>query len=249
MIDDAIPGKTIADLVPEGWSSASIVVQHPENRIVCHVTVPRIYIIFMTKIEADGVKIFYDPADWPIALGCYAIPRYELTQVGATEEQLETFVNMKSLALKHTWQGIILYNAAGERSKVRNIFYETVKGFRGNDSCPEERYARLRKTRSIKRYLEYFPEDQEGFTILEGRLRNNTRNLYSHYVRTKITKESQYDALKWPYKFHVGAIHRRYVGTLKPMKQKVGLEYVITYINELPYEELTNIIKAPSLSE
>jgi hypothetical protein len=245
MMAEAIEGKTVADIVPEGWSSASIVLQHPENRIVCPVTLPRIYIVFMTKIDADGVKVFYDPADWPIALGVYAIQRYDLSQTGKTAEQIDTFVNMKSLSHKHAWQGVVLYNAAGERTKIRNLFYQTVKGFRANDSCPEERYARLRKTRSLKRYLEYFPEDQEKFTELEGVLRAHTRNLYSHYVKTKITKENVLDDLKWPYKFHVGVIHRRYMNTLKDMKQKISLEYVITYVNELKYEDIANIIKAP----
>ena len=249
MMDEALsitPIKHYRDLLPEGWQSASVVLQHRENRIVCPVVLPRVYIVALVRLGEDGTLITSrDPAEWPETHRIYAVPSYDLAAVGGSKDAVETFVNMKALSLKHAWQGIILYNAEGERTKVRGIFYETVKQLRGNDGCMEERYARLRTSRVVKKYIEYYPEDQDEFFRLEGILRAHTKNLYTAYVDTNITKTQAYTDLQWPYKYHVGKLHRRFVETLRSLKQKINLEYIILYVNGLGSEDLANIIRGP----
>jgi hypothetical protein len=110
----------------------------------------------------------------------------------------------------------------------------------------EERYARLRTNRMVKKYIEYFPEDQDEFFRLEGVLRAHTKDLYDTYVETNITKTKAYADLPWPYKYHVGKLHRRFVETLRSLKQKINLEYIINYVNGLGAEDMAHIIQGPT---
>lgn len=248
MIDEALsitPIKHYRDLLPEGWSSVSVVVQHRENRIVCPVFLPRVYIVMMTRIAEDGsITVSHDSAEWPETQRLYAPQSYDIASVGRSKEAVDTFVNMKALALKHTWQGVVLYGEDGTRTKLRGVFYETVKQLRGNDACMEERYARLRSGRIVKKYIEYFPEDQDELFRLEEILRENTKKLYIEYVETNITKTKPYTELAWPYKYHVGKLHRRFVEILRSLKQKINLEYIIIYVNGMSVEDMANIMKA-----
>jgi hypothetical protein len=249
MIDEALsitPIKHYRDLLPEGWMSASIVFQHRDNRIVCPVVLPRVYIVALTRLGEDGtITTVRDPAEWPETHRIYAVPTYDLAAVGGSKDAVDTYVNMKALSLKHAWQGVVLYNAEGERTKLRGIFYESVKQIRGNDGSMEDRYARLRTSRMVKKYIEYFPEDQDEFFRLEGVLRAHTKDLYEAYVETNITKTKAYTDLPWPYKYHVGKLHRRFVETLRSLKQKINFEYIINYVNGLGAEDMGHIIRGP----
>lgn len=244
MIDEALsitPIKHYRELVPDGWDCVSVVIQHPENRVVCPVVLAKVYIVQMIRFESDGTIVAsHDPAEWPETHRAYAPQVYT---VGLTKESVDNFVNMKALTHKHAWQGVVLYDGAGNRTKVRGIFYQTVKLLRGNDGTMEERYARLRATRSVKRYLEYFPEDEQPFFTLEGVLRANTKKIYEQYVAVNISKTKLYNDVAWPYKYHVGVLHRRFVEILRSTKQKINLDYVINYVNSLKYEDVALIMK------
>ena len=249
MMEEALsitPIKNYKDLLPEGYQSVSVVVQHKDNRIVCPVLLPKIYIVSMTKAEVDGHAMSYAVADMPETHRIYAVPSYDLGALGmpvATAESVDNWISMKALTLKHGWQGIVIYDAAGERTKKRTTFYNEAKELRGNDHCMEERYARLRKARKIKKYVQMYAEDEEHFFGLEEQLRAHTKKLYDYYIQTNITKTQPYDDLPWPYKYHVAALHRRYKEYEKPAGGKISLPYVITYVNALEVEDQTNIIK------
>ncbi len=251
MMEEALsitPVKNYKDLLPADAQSISVVVQHKDNRVVCPVLLPKIYIISSTKIGADGVlTMSYKAEDLPEALRIYAVPSYDLTAVGSTAEAIDTWIGMKGLTLKYGWQGLMLIAADGQRTKKRSTFYNEAKELRGNDKCIEERYARLRKERKIKKYIQIYAEDEDQFFALEDRLRAHTKKLYEYYVQTNMTKTQPYDELPWPYKYHVAALHRRYKEYEKPAGGKISLAYVITYVNALDVENLGNIMKGASV--
>lgn len=252
MIDEALsitPIKHYRELIPDGWDGVSVVLQHPENRVVCPVVLAKVYIVQMVRFEADGtITASHDPEEWPESHRPYAPQAYDCKSVGSSKESVDNFVNMKALSHKHAWQGVVLYDGAGNRTKLRGIFYQTVKLLRGNDGEMAERYARLRATRAVKRYLEYFPEDEQPFFTLEGVLRANTKKIYEQYVAVNISKTKSYNDVAWPYKYHVGVLHRRFVETLRSTKQKINLDYVINYVNSLKYEDVALIIKGADVN-
>lgn len=247
MMEEALsitPIKNYKELLPEGYQCVSVVVQHKENRVVCPVLLPKIYIVSMTKVGGDGTLVMnYNSADMPETHRIYAVPSYDVGSVGSTVESVDNWINMKALTLKHGWQGLVLFDAAGQRTKKRTTFYNEAKELRGNDRSVEERYARLRKARKIKKYVQMYAEEEDKFFALEEQLRQHTKTLYDYYIKTNITKTQVYDDLPWPYKFHVAALHRRYKEFEKPAGGKISLPYVITYVNALEVEDLANIIK------
>jgi hypothetical protein len=255
MMEDALsitPIKNYKDLLPEGYQCVSVVVQHKENRVVCPVFLPKLYIVSMTKVEADGLVMSYAAADMPESHRIYAVPSYDVGALGmpaATAESVDNWIAMKALTLKQGWQGVVLYDGAGGRTKKRTTFYNDAKELRGNDRCMEERYARLRKARKIKKYIQLYAEDEDKFFVLEERLRAHTKSLYDYYIKTNITKTQPYDELPWPYKYHVAALHRRYKEYEKPAGGKISLPYVITYVNALDVEDAANIMKGSTADQ
>lgn len=253
MMEEALsitPIKNYKELLPEGYQCVSVVVQHKENRVVCPVLLPKIYIVSMTKVAADGTLVMnYNSADMPETHRIYAVPAYDVGAVGSMAESVDNWINMKALTLKHGWQGLVLFDAAGQRTKKRTTFYNEAKELRGNDRSVEERYARLRKARKIKKYVQMYAEEEDKFFALEEQLRQHTKTLYDYYIKTNITKTQVYDDLPWPYKFHVAALHRRYKEFEKPAGGKISLPYVITYVNALETEDLANIIKGSAVDK
>jgi hypothetical protein len=255
MMEDALsitPIKNYKDLLPEGYQCVSVVVQHKENRVVCPVFLPKLYIVSMTKVETDGLVMSYAAADMPESHRIYAVPSYDVGALGmpaATAESVDNWIAMKALTLKQGWQGVVLYDGAGGRTKKRTTFYNDAKELRGNDRCMEERYARLRKARKIKKYIQLYAEDEDKFFVLEERLRAHTKSLYDYYIKTNITKTQPYDELPWPYKYHVAALHRRYKEYEKPAGGKISLPYVITYVNALDVEDAANIMKGSTADQ
>jgi hypothetical protein len=252
MMEEALsitPVKNYKDLLPADAQSISVVVQHKDNRVVCPVLLPKLYIVSITKAGADGaLAMSYKSEDLPEALRIYSVPTYDLASVGSTAEAIDTWIGMKGLTLKYGWQGIMLFGAEGQRTKKRSTFYNDAKELRGNDKCVEERYARLRKERKIKKYIQIYAEDEDQFFALEDRLRAHTKKLYEYYIQTNVTKTQVYDELPWPYKYHVAALHRRFKEFEKPAGGKISLAYVITYVNALDAENLGNIMKGASAS-
>jgi len=242
----------------------SIVLQHPNNRIVQTIAAPSFTIIHQGFVDATGlVTIEETPSKfmWTCLLGpgvtesartttadvvsCTAAA-YSLEQIRATKT-VATWVS--DYAQKHgfSWQGLVLKDGNGRRWRVRSQVYETVRQIRGNESSMEERFARLRKSRSVDQYLAFFPEDREILYELEGRFRKNTKQLFQFYTDVFRTRKTVYYTLPWPYKHHVSVLHNIFKDLLKAVGKKVDLEEVIRYTNGLSLEDTANMTKLHKL--
>jgi hypothetical protein len=144
------------------------------------------------------------------------------------------------------WQGLVL-KADGRRWRERSDVYETIRSLRGNESTLEERYARLRKARSVDAYLAFYSEDKATLYNLEGRLRKNTRQLSQFYVDVFRSRKTAFYELPWPYKHHVSVLHNYYKNTLRAEKKKVDLAEVVKYVNSLGPDDTANMLKEHNL--
>jgi hypothetical protein len=145
------------------------------------------------------------------------------------------------------WQGVVLKDGQGNRWRVRSEVYETVRQIRGNESSNEERFARLRKSRTLDQYIAFFPEDRDMMYDLEGRLRKNTRQLLQFYIDVFRSRTSAYHDLPWPYKHHVSVLHNLFKDILRAQGQKVNFEEVVRYVNGLGMEDTANMSKKHTL--
>lgn len=249
---------SLSDLLPEFPEAVarftSTVLQHPRNRIVGKVEKPTFYIVHQGTVYMDGsIKINEDAADFRCettadgdAAGFFEIPSYKLEAVRAAKT-VKDWVAKQSQERGHNWQGVVLKDGEGRRWRVRSDIYETVRRIRGNESTPAERFARLRKTRTVDNYLVFYPEDRDTFYELEGRLRKNTRNLSHFYNDVFRSRTTPYHELPWPYKHHVSVLHNLFKDVLRAQGKKVDLEQVIRYVNGLTHEDLVNMLKEHKL--
>lgn len=221
----------------------SVVVQHPQNRVVQAVEAPTLYVIHQGVVTEDGTVSIEESFDTFGLTEAVAVQEYDLQEVRAVPT-IEQWVAEQSKARGYGWQGIVLKNTStGARMPVRSPVYETVRKLRGNESSVEDRFARLRKARAIDQYLSFFAEDRKTLYELEGRLRANTRTLYRKYVDTFITRMQPYHELLWPYKHHVSVLHNLYKDMLKPHGKKIDMEEVVHYVNRLNVEDTANMLR------
>jgi len=244
-----LPRETKDNVYP---TFTSIVLQHPENRIVQKVESPTFYIVHQGHVDATGlVTIEEDANNFRCVTEAddaafFQIQPYLLDSVKASRT-VQTWVTEKAQKQGFGWQGVVLKDGQGNRWRVRSEVYETVRQIRGNESLDEERFARLRKVRGMDQYLAFFPEDREAFYALEGRLRKNTRQLLQFYIEVFRARTLAYHSLPWPYKHHVSVLHNLFKDTLRAQGSKVNFEEVVKYVNGLSVEDTANMTKQHSL--
>lgn len=228
----------------------STVLQHPANRIVKAVFQPSIVLVHQGTVAANGtVTITEDAADFTFHGSESADPEiqaYKLPPIQAAKTVRE-WVEQQAQERGFGWQGLVLKDGHGRRWRMWSDIYQTVRRIRGNESSSEERFARLRKSRTVDQYLSFFPEDRDTLYTLEGQLRKNTRQLFYFYSDVFRARKTAYHELPWPYKHHVSQLHNLYKDTLKAQGKKVDLEQVVRYVNSLNAEDTTNMSKVHTL--
>lgn len=228
----------------------STVLQHPANRIVKAVFEPGLVVVHQGTVAADGtVTITEDAAEFTFNGSETADPEiqaYKLAPIQAAKTVRE-WVEQQAQERGFGWQGLVLKDGKGRRWRMWSDIYQTVRRFRGNESSTEERFARLRKSRTIDQYLSFFPEDRDVLYTLEGQLRKNSRQLFYFYSDVFRARKTAYHELPWPYKHHVSQLHNLYKDTLKAQGKKVDLEQVIRYVNSLNAEDTANMSKVHKL--
>jgi hypothetical protein len=254
MLQEAMNGAKLSSIIecvdPAYAEFTSVVVQHPKNRIVKRVDKPAFVILHQGWVDEDGsVIIKEDSTDFHTEgehSDTIAIP-YKLERISGAKS-MEAWVAEQAQTRGFGWQGIVIKDGKGKRWRVRSQVYETVRRIRGNESSVEERYARLRKERTMNQYLAFYPEDREVLYEIEGRLRANTRQLLRFYGDVFRARKTPYHELPWPYKHHVSVLHNEYKEKLKPLKQTVDIAAVVSYVNTLELADLANMMKKHSYS-
>lgn len=255
MLKEAVNGS-FAPILPTADGSfaefTSVVLQHPKNRIVKRVDAPTFVVIHQGHVAQDGtVSINEDATTFQVGVGGkvdqflkIAAP-YKLERISGAKS-VEAWVAEQAQTRGFGWQGVVLKDGTGRRWRVRSQVYETVRRIRGNESTVEERYARIRKDRTMKQYLAFYSEDRDLFYELEGRLRANSRQLLRFYGDVFRARKTPYYTLPWPYKHHVSVLHNQYKETLKALKQTIDMPAVVAYVNSLELADLANMMKKHS---
>ena len=215
---------------------ASIVLQHPANRIVVPVKKPAIYVVQAGVVNQDG-SIWIDNETF----ANYRPPIHDL--IKAKTVGLHTLLRNIESEQDIYSQGIVIYMNDGTRARYRTRLYERVRRLRGNESVTYERFARLRREAALEKYLPYYPEDKDAFYQVEGRLRSQTRTLFHMYMNVFVKRSQKFEDCPWPFKHHVSVLHNLYKETLKAQNKKVDMNYVINYTNKLSQEDMNNLIK------
>ena len=177
----------------------SWVLQHPKERIVVEPAygIPRIYLVEVSQIAADGGHQVFDLATQPESLKRFLPLRYALGSLEAVKEHVAIW----GRRLGHQYQGVVLKSVDGtaKRWKLRTNAYDEVRYLRGN--CPNRgyRWLTLWSENRLGKYLRLYPEEDAEANILIGRYKELTQELHRRYM--EIYRDRRYPLGAAPHKF------------------------------------------------
>jgi hypothetical protein len=256
MVNDAMCVNCTAEseekpinLTEKGYTY-SYVLQHPMNRIVSEITEPTLVLVAVYKTEnSDETTTVHEvPAVLNNPVPSSRLPIHYTIGIhnAATGNTLDDLLNaarerFASQDTPYECKGVVLHNTrTGQRTKIRNPVYESVRKLRGNQSKLQYQYLSLRAKRdgSIQKYLEYFPENQTHFNAFREQVHSYTNTLHGNYLDCFVRKTKKLNEYTPQYKQHMYKLHKLYINTLKSQKKRVTLHETIKYINLLKPAQL-----------
>lgn len=210
----------------------TVLVKHPEHRVVEKVEKPQLFILQQGHVADDGTVAIRRVCT---SSGASAPPLIAGPVAGqSVAAWFEALVSGNTWA----WQGVVVQDSDGRRWRLRSAVYNMIRSLRGNTSRADERFFTLRAAGMVKTYLQYFPEEGNEFWGFEKWIRSATKHLYNLYVSIYKAKQFTIGDVEAQWHTHLAALCRLYLGTLKPAKKSVLLGNVVEYMNALPVPRL-----------
>lgn len=205
----------------------SLLLQHPEHRLVSRVTEPKAHVIHTGTVDASGLVTFQNQVE-PL--------------VKPTDLSLDLWA--RQLAEKNGWQhqGLVIKNGS-DRYRIRSSAYTMVRTLRGDSPRLDVRFLKLRQQRMLETYLFYYPEEKELIDQYELLMRQLTQQLYNFYVCVHIKHSIKFADLPPQWKTHIFALHSFYLGNLKAQGFFIRKQEVVQYMNNLPIPRILHLFK------
>ena len=195
----------------------SFVMQHPENRIVTKVNVPKLILVASYQIQ-HGYAIEVN-VDGFVKPEQYVYSSYE------DAENAAQLMNIKGL----------MFKCNGVRSKIRNKDHETIEMVKGNSPF-HVHYLWIRNTEKATEYFSHFPEDRAIANQIECTITTGAKDLLRHYKQYFIYKNSV--NIKKEFLFD---LHQIYLTKLKP--KFMNLQETLAYMNRLHPSTLMHLLQ------
>lgn len=228
MLADALDGMAIADLIPEGYTFISVLLQHPEHRVVEKITAPAVWRLHAGRISADGTLTIDE---------CIGGGPAEV-DAPAASSSLKAWFGELAAAKAWEWQGVVMKDGCGNRWRLRSNSYRMVRSLRGSMSRVDERFFALRRAGLVKTYLYYYPEDKRQFWAIEKWLRATTNAVFAAYCDVYKAKAIELDAVDPMLRTHVRGLHGRYLAELRVAGKTVNHAAAVDYMNAQPAPRL-----------
>lgn len=189
----------------------SLVMQHPDNKIITPVTTMKLFVVGRYKI-VDGVAIEY--------------PDYPLVQV-------QTYEEAEALAQTVAGKGLML-KCNGERAKIKRTAYYELEQLKGNHPF-QHKYLCIRNTPEAVSFFNAFPWYTSDAVTIEHHIHAMSVMLYEAYVMYYIRKQIM--PIGFPYKKILYDIHVEYKLT-RPTR--MTQKKVNSIVNQLhPFQLIT----------
>jgi hypothetical protein len=211
----------------------SILLQHPEHRVVNRVIEPTLYLVHQACLYDDGTVIMNED------MSHHSIPVLEGPTNG---EEFSKWFGKQVESHSWDWQGVTMKDGQGNRWRVRSNVYRMIRSMRGNTPHGIVRFSQLFTSNMMDTYLYYYPEDRLEFLKYYNQLLNIKKTLYEKYVGCHITKTIKWEYIHAVYKPHIFSIHGMYLYTLKPKKQFIREKDVGLYLQALPWQQLQHLL-------
>ena len=216
----------------------SFIVQHPEHRVVAKVDTPDLHIVHVGGVsQAIQMDVWETAASWPAPLRRLQIARYPVRQFH-TEQEIQDLMRRTAVSNGFRWQGLVFKDGAGARWRIRSPSYLMLRGLRGGEANPLDRFLRLRDNGLVMEYLKHYGEDRAAFWKFEQTLRARTADVLTAYERVHKAHEQPFADLPTAFKPAVHLLHVKYLTELREKGYKVLLRNAIDVVNRLkPFEQ------------
>jgi hypothetical protein len=206
----------------------SLVLAHPEHRVVKSVEQANFWAIYRGVVYGDG-KVEFFTEDLPAA---WRPKVYSLTFKAQDWAELKAkFDDLKASKPWH-WQGIAVHQGL-QRWRFRNADHDHVRrDLRGTESNAFGRFLRLRANKRVQEYLRIYSEDASAFEQFEYDYRALTKTLYSWYCRCHKEHLVVFKAMPKAVQPLVFGLHKHYLDTLRPSHKTLRMAETIEWITE-----------------
>jgi len=207
---------------------ASLLLQHPEHRIVSRIQTPAVHIIHTGVVDLSGTVHFME---------------HQPALEKPAGESLDRWFKQLTESKGWQWQGIVLKDGLGKRYRMRSSTYAMVRTLRSDSPRLDIRFLKLRQKCLLETYYYYYPEDQAAMRLIELNIRAITHQLYDAYVNCNIKHAQPFADLPGHLKTHVWALHSQYLGTLKEKGYFIRKQEVIQYMNTLAINRILHLLR------
>jgi hypothetical protein len=227
------------EMVPHHF--ASVILQHPEHRVVARCSSPRLWIAHTGAVQDNGVVSFNeDPQHWPTRL---RLPGYTNVPV-ESNQALATFFSEECNQRGWFFQGVVFKDGQGKRWRLRNPNYLYLRTLRGSEATAVERFLRLRSESKVSEYLKHYSEERQAFWDMEQKLRASTQEVYQGYCDVHKSHEKKLEDLPWAVRPCVFKLHAHYLEHLRPNQEKVLMKHAVDLVNNLALYEQKRLLTA-----
>ena len=216
----------------------TLILQHPEHRVVEKVKEPKLYYIHSGNVLEDGtVELYETNEDLP---NWISMP--SKIDIPSSEEIIPEWFEKINNSKNWEWKGVVFKDNKGHRWRINSSVYRMIRSLRGATPRMDERFFNLRKQGLVKTYLTYYPEESKQLWKYETWLRDATNNLYNIYINVNKAHTTKYNDVDFIWKPHVTSLHNQFLTVLKPANKSIVKENVIEYMNNLPVPRLLYIM-------
>lgn len=216
------------------------VLQHPENRIVCPVQKPRLVLVQLTRIAADGG--ITEVTDAPAPLAALRPKRFydgqaaqnsspTFATAGAANIMLMLLASMRN-GVQH--QGLVFRNPAEpfRRWKLRSPMYDTVRHLRGNTARRDFMWMDMWSRGTLEDYLKWYPEERRPAMDIIAAWKAVTQEAYNMYVAVFKARNTDKASVPAKLKPLVFGLHGHYLQVLRPAQRSLDWRECVTWANE-----------------
>jgi hypothetical protein len=206
-------------------SFITLVLAHPEHRVVRTVEKANFWAIYRGTVANDGTVTFYTE-DLPVA---WRPKTYSLTFKGEFADLKAKFDEIKATKPWY-WQGLVVHSGL-QRWRFRNSEHDRVRrDLRGTESNSYGRFLRLRSQKRVQEYLRIYQDDSNEFHEFEQQYRGLTKTLYTWYCKVHKEHSVVFKALPKSVQPLVFELHKFYLSSLRPQNKTLRMAEVIDWV-------------------
>jgi hypothetical protein len=202
----------------------SVVLLHPDNRIVVPVKAPELRWVQSVFVAANGVLA------WQSFTTTTPNPVTPITGITTWSDVLIR-LNDWNKRFGHTIQGIHIKGPNGQRWKIRTPEYNRIRALRGNTARRDYLWLGAWRGGNLAQYLKVYPEERTAANRIIDNWKRITGDVYHTYVDVFKARSLPKTAIPPKLRSLIYGIHNKFMTELKPQGKSVDWHATMEFMN------------------